>query len=110
MRDLKRVNSQGVGKSLGFGFINFKEHKHALSALRTTNNNPELFGEKKVKVQLNFICTLVISFLNNILMTLKSSLATLSLNSTFFCLAFDSGIFSGEQVSTYGTREKTGEK
>lgn len=48
MRDRKRVNSQGVGKSLGFGFINFKEHKHALEALRSTNNNPELFGDKKV--------------------------------------------------------------
>ena len=49
MRDLKRVNSRGVGKSRGYGFINFTDHKHALIALRATNNNPEIFGEKKVK-------------------------------------------------------------
>ena len=49
MRDMKRVNSQGIGKSMGFGFVNFKEHKHALQALRATNNNPDLFGENKVK-------------------------------------------------------------
>ena len=49
MRDMKRVNSQGIGKSMGFGFVNFKEHKHALQSLRATNNNPDLFGENKVK-------------------------------------------------------------
>lgn len=54
MRDLKRVNSQGIGKSQGFGFVNFKDHKHALQALRATNNNPDLFGEKKVMLMLTY--------------------------------------------------------
>ena len=49
MRDMKRVNSEGIGKSMGFGFVNFKEHQHALQALRATNNNPDLFGQNKVK-------------------------------------------------------------
>ncbi|KAH3730338.1 RNA-binding protein 28-like [Dreissena polymorpha] len=47
MRDRARLNSEGRGKSLGFAFISFGEHQHALSALRHTNNNPEIFGEKK---------------------------------------------------------------
>ena len=50
MRDMTQVNSQGVGKSRGFAFINFTEHAHALQALRSTNNSPEIFGEKKVSV------------------------------------------------------------
>ena len=48
MRDLKRVSSAGLGKSRGFGFINFADHTDALQALHATNNSTELFGEKKV--------------------------------------------------------------
>ena len=48
MRDLTNVNANGKAKSRGYAFVNFKEHKHALAALRNTNNNPDLFGEKKV--------------------------------------------------------------
>ncbi|KAJ8314554.1 hypothetical protein KUTeg_006704 [Tegillarca granosa] len=47
MRDQARVSGQGVAKSRGFGFINFTDHQDALQALRYTNNNPDLFGEKK---------------------------------------------------------------
>ncbi|XP_060080170.1 RNA-binding protein 28-like [Ylistrum balloti] len=47
MRDLERVNGQGKAKSKGYGFVNFTEHKHALQALRTANNNPDLFEEKR---------------------------------------------------------------
>ncbi|XP_069105565.1 RNA-binding protein 28-like [Argopecten irradians] len=47
MRDLERVNGQGKAKSRGYGFVNFTEHKHALQALRTANNNPDLFQEKR---------------------------------------------------------------
>ncbi|CAH1799491.1 unnamed protein product, partial [Owenia fusiformis] len=47
MRDLTRVNEKGVAKSRGYAFIEFTEHKHALAALRQTNNNPAIFGEKK---------------------------------------------------------------
>ena len=46
MRDLG--GGKGVGKSLGYGFISFKEHQHALTALRNTNNNSEIFGDKRV--------------------------------------------------------------
>ena len=44
MRDLG--GGKGVGKSLGY--ISFKDHQHALTALRNTNNNPEIFGDKRV--------------------------------------------------------------
>ncbi|XP_050393218.1 RNA-binding protein 28 isoform X1 [Patella vulgata] len=47
MRDLNRVNAQGVAKSRGYAFIEFTKHEHALKALRETNNNPELLGDKK---------------------------------------------------------------
>lgn len=48
MRDRARTNAEGVGKSLGYGFVRFTSHQHALDALRRTNNNPEIFGENKV--------------------------------------------------------------
>ena len=54
MRDMARVNGEGVGKSRGFGFVNFTDHKHALEALRGTNNNPDLFGEKRVCISITF--------------------------------------------------------
>ena len=53
MRDFKRSTGKGEGKSLGYGFICFKEHQHALAALKHANNNPEIFGEKKVKMILS---------------------------------------------------------
>ena len=48
MCDLGGGKGKGVGKSLGYGFVSFKEHQHALTALRNTNNNPEIFGDKRV--------------------------------------------------------------
>lgn len=50
MRDADRVNSEGTAKSRGYGFVNFSDHNHALQALRSTNNNPDLFGEKRVSL------------------------------------------------------------
>ncbi|KAK3097152.1 hypothetical protein FSP39_006867 [Pinctada imbricata] len=47
MRDIERVNAEGVGKSRGFGFVNFTDHQHALQALKGANNNPDLFTEKR---------------------------------------------------------------
>nr|CAB3265475.1 RNA-binding protein 28 [Phallusia mammillata] len=47
MRDRNTVNSDGVARSLGFGFINFTKHEHALAALREVNNNPKVFGATK---------------------------------------------------------------
>ena len=49
MRDLQRVNADGVGKSRGFAFVNFSTHQHALKALRALNNNSQVFGEKRVR-------------------------------------------------------------
>ncbi|KAM3832672.1 RNA-binding protein 28 isoform 2-T2 [Vipera latastei] len=42
MRELK-----GRGQSLGYAFVEFLQHQHALLALRQVNNNPQLFGDQK---------------------------------------------------------------
>ena len=48
LRSTDRLDGHGLGRSKGYGFIEFKGHEDALNALRCTNNNPELFGEKRV--------------------------------------------------------------
>lgn len=50
MRDLKGLPGNQKGQSLGFAFVDFSEHEHALAALRQINNNPDLFGPKKVRL------------------------------------------------------------
>ncbi|XP_034735105.1 RNA-binding protein 28 [Etheostoma cragini] len=35
------------GQSLGYGFVQFQDHEHALSTLRYLNNNPDIFGSHK---------------------------------------------------------------
>nr|XP_033814929.1 RNA-binding protein 28 isoform X2 [Geotrypetes seraphini] len=48
MRDLKGKGSKkSSGQSLGYAFVEFLEHDHALAALRHANNNPDLFGPHK---------------------------------------------------------------
>uniref|UniRef100_A0A8C1I834 RNA binding motif protein 28 n=1 Tax=Cyprinus carpio TaxID=7962 RepID=A0A8C1I834_CYPCA len=47
MYDKKPICGQVMGKSLGYGFVEFKEHEHALQALRHLNNNPDIFGPQK---------------------------------------------------------------
>ncbi|XP_015706672.1 RNA-binding protein 28 isoform X3 [Coturnix japonica] len=37
----------GRGPSLGFAFVQFTRHQHALTALRSINNNPNVFGASK---------------------------------------------------------------
>ena len=54
MRDLTRVNSEGIAKSKGFGFVEFKTFDHALKALKATNNNPNLFEDKKTRLIVQF--------------------------------------------------------
>ncbi|ERL90501.1 RNA-binding protein 28 isoform X1 [Dendroctonus ponderosae] len=44
MRDMRNVNAQGVGQSKQFGFVAFTRHEHALAALRSLNNNPNIFS------------------------------------------------------------------
>lgn len=47
MRNLKQVDNDGKPLSRGYGFVSFSEHEHALSALRSVNNNPTLFSVQK---------------------------------------------------------------
>ncbi|XP_027128868.1 RNA-binding protein 28 isoform X2 [Larimichthys crocea] len=47
MYDRKPEKGQVMGQSLGYGFVQFVEHEHALSALRYLNNNPNIFGSHK---------------------------------------------------------------
>ncbi|CAH1159943.1 unnamed protein product [Phaedon cochleariae] len=44
MRDMKNLDPKGVGKSKEYGFVSFTKHENALTALRSLNNNPDIFG------------------------------------------------------------------
>ena len=44
IRSKDRLDSSGRGRSMGYGFVEFTNHKDALEALRATNNNPATFG------------------------------------------------------------------
>lgn len=61
MRDLKRLNAEGVGKSRGYAFVEFDQHEHALKCLKHLNNNPEVFSNEKV-LKFCFILTFSIYF------------------------------------------------
>lgn len=50
MYDKKPVKGQVMGQSLGYGFVQFQDHEHALSTLRHLNNNPNIFGPHKVRL------------------------------------------------------------
>lgn len=55
MRDLTRLNSEGVAKSKGYGFVEFKTHEMAMKALHATNNNPNLFdGSSNTRLIVQF--------------------------------------------------------
>lgn len=54
MRDLTRVNSEGVAKSRGYGFVEFRTHEDAYKALHATNNNPNIFPDKKTRLIVQF--------------------------------------------------------
>ncbi|CAK9809560.1 RNA-binding protein 28 [Anthophora quadrimaculata] len=43
MRDLRNIDNKGVGKSKEYAFVSFTKHEDALQALRTINNNPNIF-------------------------------------------------------------------
>lgn len=55
MYDKKPVKGQAMGRSLGYGFVQFQEHDHALRTLRHLNNNPDIFGSNKVWLS-NSLC------------------------------------------------------
>lgn len=44
MRDMKNVDATGKGKSKEYGFVAFTTHEDALRALRSINNNPNIFS------------------------------------------------------------------
>ncbi|KAJ8498190.1 hypothetical protein OPV22_008742 [Ensete ventricosum] len=44
LKDVKKGKGVITKHSRGVGFVDFKEHEHALVALRVLNNNPETFG------------------------------------------------------------------
>ncbi|KAL8620920.1 hypothetical protein ACOMHN_044067 [Nucella lapillus] len=46
MRDLARTNQAGKAKSLGYAFVNFSTHEHALKALHALNNST-VFGDQR---------------------------------------------------------------
>ena len=47
MRSKDRKDTAGRQRSLGFGFVEFRNHKDALATLRATNNNPGIFSEDR---------------------------------------------------------------
>ncbi|XP_035654365.1 RNA-binding protein 28 isoform X2 [Oncorhynchus keta] len=47
MYDKKPERGQVLGRSLGYGFVQFQEHEHALKTLRYLNNNPDIYGNTK---------------------------------------------------------------
>ena len=60
MRDLTQVNSEGVAKSRGYGFVAFNDHQHALNTLRKLNNNPDIFTDQKVNLCESYLLLYVI--------------------------------------------------
>lgn len=47
MRDLKQIEANGMGKSKEYGFVSFTKHENALTALRSLNNNPNIFSKER---------------------------------------------------------------
>lgn len=55
MRNRKGKDDRGrsiLGKSKGFGFVEFIDHLDAITCLHNLNNNPRVFTDKKVYVSL----------------------------------------------------------
>jgi RNA recognition motif-containing protein len=50
IRDLQTLDHTGVGKSRGFGFVEFKNHQDAIKAVAAVNNNATIFKSEKVKM------------------------------------------------------------
>ncbi|XP_029664594.1 RNA-binding protein 28 [Formica exsecta] len=47
MRDLRNVDATGKNKSKEYGFVTFTSHEDALKALRSINNNPNIFSKHR---------------------------------------------------------------
>ena len=48
LRSKDKFAEDGLGRSMGCGFVEFTQHEAALRALRAINNNPSLFGPSRV--------------------------------------------------------------
>lgn len=59
MRSKERFTGDGLGRSMGYGFLEFAEHSSALAALRAVNNNPEIFGPRRVSTKVRYGCALL---------------------------------------------------
>ena len=55
MRSKERFTSEGLGRSLGYGFVELTDHDAALRALRAINNNPAIFGSEQVYVYMHIV-------------------------------------------------------
>ena len=49
MRSKDKFTDDGLGRPLGYGFVEFAKHESALRALRAVNNNPSIFGASRVR-------------------------------------------------------------
>ena len=49
MRSKDKFTDEGLGRPLGYGFVEFTQHEAALRVLRSINNNPSVFGPHRVK-------------------------------------------------------------
>ncbi|KAF5274299.1 hypothetical protein FQR65_LT04417 [Abscondita terminalis] len=47
MRNMRSLDANGIGKSKEYGFVTFTTHESALHALRSLNNNPNIFNANK---------------------------------------------------------------
>ncbi|VDM83737.1 unnamed protein product [Strongylus vulgaris] len=46
-KDTEKVDAKGNPRSKGFAFVNFAEHKDALTCLQKLNNNPTTFTNER---------------------------------------------------------------
>lgn len=49
---MHNLDSNGVGRSRGFGFLEFLKHGDAMKSLLAVNNNPTIFSSDKVNMML----------------------------------------------------------
>ncbi|KNC52295.1 RNA-binding protein 28 [Thecamonas trahens ATCC 50062] len=47
VRDKNRITAAGIGRSRGYGFVQFAHHDDALKALQLLNNNPEFYSDER---------------------------------------------------------------
>lgn len=47
MRNMRKVDTVGIGESKQYGFVAFTRHENALTALRMLNNNPNIFSPQR---------------------------------------------------------------